>query len=118
MSMILRRQVDEVVDSCSRMSVDSLQSVQILEGNLVNGLIDIILSISASATQLLGLQSLCLCGANVWYVWQIVKTFWVLPRLADAGIISAAAELGFESDVFRDTMPHWMRPTDIQKTFE
>ncbi|PCD20067.1 hypothetical protein FGRA07_11807 [Fusarium graminearum] len=119
LSMMLRRQIDEVVEPCCRSGdLVSLQSFQAMEETLVNGLVDVILSTHAIAVQLLRIESMCLSGGCLWVVWQIVKTFWVLPRLANCGVLATATELGFESDVFRNTMPAWLRPTDIQKTFE
>ncbi|KAI6750743.1 hypothetical protein HG530_014639 [Fusarium avenaceum] len=119
LSIMLRRQIDEVVEPCCRSGdLVSLQSFQAMEETLVNGLVDVILSTHAIAMQLLRIESMCLSGGCLWVVWQIVKTFWVLPRLANCGVLATATELGFESDVFRDTMPAWLRPTDIQKTFE
>ncbi|QPC63169.1 hypothetical protein HYE67_005400 [Fusarium culmorum] len=119
LSIMLRRQIDEVVEPCCRSGdLVSLQSFQTMEETLVNGLVDVILSTHAIAVQLLRIESMCLSGGCLWVVWQIVKTFWVLPRLANCGVLATATELGFESDVFRNTMPAWLRPTDIQKTFE
>jgi hypothetical protein len=119
MTIMLRRQVDQLVEPCSRSGdLISLQSIQAMEESLVTGLVDVILSMQSISMQLLGIESMCLSGGCAWVVWQIVKTFWVLPRLADCGVLATATELGFESDVFRDTMPAWLRPTDIQKAFE
>ena len=119
MSIMLRRRTDEVLDSCTRSGdLASLQSIQAMEQTLVNGLVNTILSMQAMSMQLLGIEAMPLSGGCAWVVWQIVKTFWVLPRLADCGVLATAAELGFYSDVFHDTMPAWLRPTDIQKTFE
>ncbi|EMD61784.1 hypothetical protein COCSADRAFT_201340 [Bipolaris sorokiniana ND90Pr] len=119
MSIMLRRRTDEVIDSCTRSGdLVSLQSIQAMEQILVNGLVNTILSMQAMCMQLLGIESMSLSGGCAWVVWQIVKTFWVLPRLADCGVLATATELGFYSDVFHDTMPAWLRPTDIQKTFE
>lgn len=119
MSLMLRRRTDEVLDSCTRSGdLVSLQSIQAMEQTLVNGLVDTILSMQVMSMQLLGIESMSLSGGCAWIVWQIVKTSWVLPRLADCGVLATATELGFYSDVFHDTMPAWLRPTDIQKTFE
>jgi hypothetical protein len=117
--MLLRRRVDEVVDLSSRPGpLESNFSLEALEKTLVDGIVEVILSLQTTAIQVLGLESICLSGGSAWVVWQIVKTFWVLPRLADSGVLEYATKLGFESDVLRDTMPAWLRPTDIQKTFE
>ena len=119
MTIMLRHRTDEVLDSCTRSGdLVSLQSLQAMEQTLVNGLVNIILSMQAMSMQLLGIESMSLSGGCAWVTWQIVKTFWVLPRLADCGVLATATELGFYTDVFHDTMPAWLRPTDIQKAFE
>ncbi|KAF5708052.1 hypothetical protein FMUND_10771 [Fusarium mundagurra] len=119
MSIMLRRQVDEAVGSClSSGGLESLESIQAMESTLVTSIVNAIVSMYSMATRMLGIHSMCLAGGSAWVVWQIAKTFWVLPRLADAGIVARAAELGFSSDLFGDSMPEWLRPTDIQKTFE
>jgi hypothetical protein len=119
MSIMLRRQVDEAVGYCLNSGqLESLESIQAMESTLVTTIVNAIVSMHSMATSMLGIHSMCLAGGSAWVVWQIAKTFWVLPRLADSGIVARAAELGFSSDLFGDSMPDWLRPTDIQKTFE
>ncbi|KAL6169746.1 hypothetical protein ACJQWK_04746 [Exserohilum turcicum] len=124
MAIMLQCRVEEVVDPCIRLYQGQLQGqaqtqlLQVLETTLVDGLTEAILSLQTLAFTLLGIRTMCLTGGITWIVWQMTKTLWVLPRLTDAGILACVTENGYSSDMFRDTMPDWLRPIDIQKTFE
>ncbi|RYP44979.1 hypothetical protein DL768_008616 [Monosporascus sp. mg162] len=55
-------------------------------------------------------------GASAWLIWQVTKSAVVMPRLIQAGLIPANQPSDQPPHILRDTTPHWLRPTVIQRS--
>lgn len=115
LSMLVRRRTEALADCCIAEHNPNTGSLQVLNDRLNHGLVEII-SMSMSMYLSAYKTPVRMYGGFSWVIWHILKSNIIIPRLTSHGVIDAATDFDETLDVLRDNTPHWLKPTEVQRS--
>jgi hypothetical protein len=114
-SMLSQRRTEALVESCIAEYERHATTLQVLNDQLNQRLVEII-SMAFSSYLKANKDPIRMYGGFWWVAWHILKAKIIVPRLISRGVINADTEFDETLDVLRNNTPHWLRPTEVQRS--
>jgi hypothetical protein len=118
MFLMFKRQGENFLDGYLVPNKIQALSLQDIDQQITTRLATIMARCIESYFYRIPIEYAAMLGAGTWSVWQVTKTTIILPRLIQAGLIPADQPSDQLPHIFRDTTPHWLKPTAIQQSSE
>lgn len=116
--LVFFRRVSDFLDSY--LTPERLQTtpLDVFQAELAGKLAEVVVCVMDSYLRMLNVKDFAMYRGSAWVLWHIAKSELVLPRLRTMPIFANVFKNPTAFDIFCESRPCWMQPTDLQKTLQ
>jgi hypothetical protein len=118
MPYIFFRKVNDFLNTYLTPDNLTQQPLETLESDIAGQLAEIAVGIMEPFLRTLQITSFSMYRGSVYVLWHLAKAEWAMPRLVKIPMLMTKSWKGGASDLFQETRPYWLRPTNLQKSRE